>query len=133
MQRHNDNGLAVARFLENHPRIEKVFYPGLESHRDHEIARRTMRGFGGLVTFLVRDADWHQTAMVVDNCRVPRIGPSLGGVESLIEQPRIMSFFECPPEDRRRFGIPDNMIRLSCGIENTEDLVADLAQALAAR
>lgn len=132
MQRHNENGLAVARFLEAHPRIERVYYPGLESHRYYELAQRTMRGFGGLVTFTVRDADWRETAKVVDACRIPRIAPSLGGVESLIEQPLVMSYYEIPPEDRARYGISDNMIRLSCGIENTDDLIADLAQALEA-
>ena len=130
MSRHNENGLAVAEFLAGHPRIEKVYYPGLPSHPYHEVAKRTMRGFGGLVTFLVRDADWQQTARVVDSVKIPRIAPSLGGVESLIEQPLVMSYYECSPEDRRRFGIYDNMIRLACGIENPEDLVADLKQAL---
>ena len=130
MQRHNENGLAVAEFLESHPRIEKVFYPGLRSHAYYEVAQRTMKGFGGLVTFLVKDADWRQTARIVDAVKIPRIGPSLGGVESLIEQPLVMSYYECTPADRRKFGIPDNMIRLSCGIENPQDLVADLAQAL---
>jgi cystathionine gamma-synthase len=130
MRRHNENGQAVAEFLANHPRIERVYYPGLASHPYHEVARRTMRGFGGLVTFLIRDADWRATARVVDAVRIPRIGPSLGGVESLIEQPLVMSYYECPPADRERYGIPDNMIRLACGIENPEDLVADLKQAL---
>ncbi|HTQ40681.1 MAG TPA: PLP-dependent aspartate aminotransferase family protein [Pirellulales bacterium] len=130
MQRHNENGLAVAQFLAAHPRIEKVFYPGLPSHPYYEVAQRTMRGFGGLVTFLVRDADWQQTARIVDSVKIPRIAPSLGGVESLIEQPLVMSYFECTPEERRQFGIPDNMIRVACGIENPEDLVADLKQAL---
>jgi len=130
MQRHNENGLAVARFLAAHPRIERVYYPGLESHPYHEVAKRTMRGYGGLVTFLVKGADWRQTAAVVDAVQIPRIAPSLGGVESLIEQPLVMSYYECPPEDRQRYGIPDNMIRMSCGIENPEDLVADLKQAL---
>ena len=133
MQRHNDNGLALARFLESHPRVERVYYPGLESHPYHAVAQATMRGFGGLVTFLVKDADWRQTARVVDAFRIPRIAPSLGGVESLVEQPLVMSYYETPPEDRQRFGISDNMIRLACGIENTEDLVADAAQALEAR
>jgi cystathionine gamma-synthase len=133
MQRQNDNGQAVAEFLASHPRVERVFYPGLASHPYHEVARRQMRGFGGLVTFLVRGADWKQTAAVVDAVKLARIAPSLGGVESLIEQPLIMSYYEVPVEDRRRFGIPDNMIRLSCGIENTEDLIADLRQALEAQ
>lgn len=130
MQRHNENGLAVAEFLADHPRIERVYYPGLPSHPYYDVAQRTMRGFGGLVTFLVRDADWRATAEVVDRVKIPRIGPSLGGVESLIEQPLVMSYFECTPEDRQRFGIYDNMIRLACGIENPDDLVADLKQAL---
>ncbi len=130
IQRHNQNGQAVAEFLASHPRVEKVYYPGLESHRYHEIAKKQMRGFGGLVTFLVKDADWRQTAAVVDAAKIARIGPSLGGVESLIEQPLVMSYYEVPVEDRKRFGIPDNMIRLSCGIENTEDLIEDLRQAL---
>lgn len=130
MERHNANGLAVARFLAGHPRVEKVFYPGLESHPYYEVARRTMRGFGGLVTFLVKDADWRATAQIVDSVRIPRIGPSLGGVESLIEQPLVMSYYETPAEDRQKFGISDNMIRLACGIENTDDLIADLKQAL---
>ncbi len=130
MQRHNANGQAVAEFLSRHPRVEKVFYPGLPSHPGHDVARRQMQGCGGLVTFLVKNADWKQTAAVVDRARIARIAPSLGGVESLIEQPLIMSYYETTAEDRRRFGIPDNMIRLACGIENTEDLIADLEQAL---
>jgi cystathionine gamma-synthase len=89
-----------------------------------------MRGCGGLVTFLVRDADWRGTADVVDAVRIPRIGPSLGGVESLIEQPLVMSYWNYTPAERATFRIPDNMIRVACGIEDTADLVADFAQAL---
>ena len=100
MQRHNENGQAVAEFLAAHPRVEKVYYPGLPSHPYYDVARRTMRGFGGLVTFLVSDADWRATAGVVDAVRLPRIGPSLGGVESLIEQPLVMSYHNCTAEDR---------------------------------
>jgi cystathionine gamma-synthase len=130
MQRHNQNGQAVAEFLVGHPRVEKVYYPGLPSHPHHDIARTQMRGFGGLITFTVKNADWRATADVVDRVQIPRIAPSLGGVESLIEQPMVMSYFDYSPEDRAAFGIQDNMIRLSCGIENTEDLIADLKQAL---
>ena len=132
MQQQNANGQAVAEFLASHPRIERVYYPGIKSHSYYEVAKRTMRGFGGLVTFLVKDADWRATANIVDAAMIPRIAPSLGGVESLIEQPLVMSYYECTPEDRRRFGIPDNMIRYACGIENAEDLIADLQQALEA-
>lgn len=130
MQRHNQNGLAVAEFLASHRRVEKVYYPGLPSHPYYEVAKRTMRGYGSLVTFCIKDADWRQTAAIVDAVRIPRIAPSLGGVESLIEQPLVMSYYEIAPDLRQQFGIADNMIRLSCGIENPEDLIADLAQAL---
>jgi cystathionine gamma-synthase len=130
MQRHNENGLAVAEFLADHPRVEKVYYPGLPSHPYYEVAKRTMRGYGGLVTFLLRGADDRQTANVVDAVRIPRIGPSLGGAESLIEQPIVMSYHDFNPQERRAVGIPDNMIRIACGIENPDDLVADLKQAL---
>lgn len=130
MERHNQNGLRVAQFLESHPSVDRVYYPGLASHPSHKIAASQMRGFGGLITFTVRDADWKQTSRIVDAARIARIAPSLGGVESLIEQPLVMSYYNCSPEDRQRFGISDNMIRMSCGIENTEDLIADLDQAL---
>ena len=130
MERHNQNGQAVAEFLADHPAVEKVYYPGLESHPYYEVAQETMRGFGGLVTFLVKDADWRQTANIVDHCRIARIAPSLGGVETLIEQPLVMSYFQCTPEERKRFGIQDNMIRVACGIENTADLIQDLSQAI---
>jgi cystathionine gamma-synthase len=130
IQRHNENGQRMAEFLEAHPRIEKVLYPGLPSHRHHELAKKTMRGFGGLVTFFVKDADWRKTGDIVDAVQIPKIAPSLGGVESLIEQPLIMSYYECTSEERKALGISDNMIRLACGIENSDDLVTDLAQAL---
>jgi cystathionine gamma-synthase len=130
MQRHNENGQRVAEFLEQHQRVEKVYYAGLESHPHHQIARRQMRGFGGLVTFVVRGADSRATADVVDALRIPRIAPSLGGVESLVEQPMYMSYHKYTAQERRSFGIPDNMIRLACGIENADDLIVDLAQAL---
>jgi cystathionine gamma-synthase len=130
MERHNTNGLAVARFLEGHPRVERVLYPGLESHPYHALAARTMRGFGGLVTFFVKNADWRQTARVIDAVKIPRIGPSLGGVESLIEQPLVMSYWNYSPAERATFRISDNMIRLACGIEDSGDLIADLSAAL---
>lgn len=132
MERHNHNGQKIAEFLENHPRVEKVFYPGLASHPSHAIAKKTMKGYGGLVTFLIKDADWKQTAAIIDRCKIPRIGPSLGGVESLIEQPLVMSYFDYPPEQRAQFGIYDNMIRMAIGIEDTDDLIEDLRQALEA-
>ena len=130
MQRHNKNGQAIAEFLESHPRVDRVYYPGLKSHPTHEIAKSQMNGFGGLITFTVKDADWKETSRVVDAARIPKIAPSLGGVESLIEQPLVMSYYHCTPAERQQYGIADNMIRMSCGIETTEDLIDDLKQAL---
>ena len=130
MQRHNENGLAVAQFLESHPAVSRVYYPGLESHPYHEVACRTMKGFGGLVTFELVQEDWKAAAKVVDSTKIARIAPSLGGVETLIEQPLVMSYYTRTPEERKQFGIPDNMIRLALGIEDSSDLIADLAQAL---
>lgn len=130
MERHNTNGQAVAEFLEAHPRVSKVYYPGLESHAYHSIAAKQMRGYGGLVTFELDNADWRATANVIDRCTIPKIGPSLGGVESLIEQPMVMSYYELPAEERASYGIKDNMIRMAIGIEDTQDLIDDLSQAL---
>ncbi len=131
MARHNENGLAVATFLQNHPRVERVFYPGLTSHPSHAIASKQMQGYGGLLLFMVKDADWKATSRVVDAVKIARIAPSLGGVESLIEQPYVLSYWHYTPEQRQTVGIADNMIRLSCGIEDSADIIADLDQALA--
>ncbi len=133
MQRHNENGQAVAEFLESHPRISRVLYPGLASHPYHKIALQTMRGYGGLITFEVSQADWKQTAAIVDATQLARIAPSLGGVETLIEQPLVMSYWGYSPAERAAFRITDNMIRLACGIENSADIIADLDQALATK
>jgi cystathionine gamma-synthase len=130
MERHGENGLRVARWLEEHPRIRRVWYPGLESHPDHVAARRLMRGFGGVVTFEV-DSDLEGACRFVDACRIPYIAPSLGGAESLIEMPAIMSFWDNTPEQRLELGITDSLVRFSCGIEDPDDLIADLDQALA--
>ncbi len=131
MTRHNETGLRVAQMLEAHPRVQRVWYPGLDSHPDHETAVRLMRGFGGVVSFEL-DADLEASMRFVDRCRIPYIAPSLGGVESLIEMPVVMSYWDQPREERLRLGITDSLVRLSCGIEDTEDLLADLEQALAA-
>lgn len=132
MQRHNENGQKIAEFLDAHPRVETVYYPGIKSHPSHEIASRQMKGFGGLITFTVKGADWRETSRIVDAAKIPRIAPSLGGVESLIEQPLVMSYYHCTPEERKAFGIADNMIRMACGIEDSDDLIRDLEQALEA-
>lgn len=129
MQRHNENGQHLAERLEQHPNVSRVFYPGLESHPSHELAARQLRGFGGVVSFVVeggRDA----AARVVDACRLASIAPSLGGVETLIEQPAIMSYSEFTDQELGELGIDPGLIRFSAGIEDPEDLAADLLQAL---
>src|SRR5256886_6147190 len=129
MERHNANAQALAEFLLNHPRIAAVHYAGLTSHPEHDLAKKQMRGFGGIVSFEVR-GDLDAASRVVDACTIPHIAASLGGVESLIEQPAIMSFYELSSDERLEIGIKDNLIRFAVGIEDADDLIADLAQAL---
>ncbi len=129
MRQHNANGLAVAHFLESHPKVRRVWYPGLESHPDHAIAQKTMTGFGGVVSFEI-DGDGPAASRFIDALSIARIGPSLGGVESLVEQPAIISYYDTDPEVRQALGISDELVRLSLGIEDEADLIADLAQAL---
>lgn len=130
MARHNANGLAVASWLERHAKVRRVWYPGLESHPDYAVATRLMTGFAGVVTFEI-EGDLEATIRFTDACRLPYIAPSLGGVESLVEMPVLMSYWDYPPEERRRYGITDSLVRLSCGIEDPADLISDLEQALA--
>jgi cystathionine gamma-synthase len=129
MERHNQNAATLARWLEGHPQVRRVWYPGLPSHPDHAAARQLMKGFGGVVTFEV-EGDLDATCRFIDACRIPYIAPSLGGAESLIEMPAIMSFWDQTPERRQELGITDSLVRLSCGIEDADDLIADLDQAL---
>jgi cystathionine gamma-synthase len=127
--RQNENAQRLAEFLAAHPKVERVHYPGLPTHPEHAIAVRQMRGFGGVVSFEVR-GDLSAASRLVDACRIPRIAPSLGGVESLIEQPALMSFYELTTEERLQVGIKDTLVRYSVGVEDAGDLIADLAQAL---
>lgn len=129
VERQNATALAVARALEAHPAVERVFYPGLPSHPDHAIAAEQMRGFGGVVSFIVRGGR-AAASRVVDGARVAAIAPSLGGVESLIEQPCIMSFHELGDEELAAIGISPGLIRLSVGVEETADVVNDVIGAL---
>ncbi len=131
IERQNANGLAVARFLEGQGKVRRVWYPGLASHPDHAIAVAQMAGFGGVVSFEI-EGDGEQTSRFVDALRLPYIGPSLGGVESLVEQVQLISYFDADPDRLETLGISPALVRLSCGIEDTEDLVADLEQALEA-
>ncbi len=129
MQRHCENGLAVARWLEGRPEVARVIYPGLPSHPQHALAKRQMRGFGGMVTAIL-DRDLAGTRRMLERTRLFTLAESLGGVESLIEHPAIMTHASIPPEARARIGIADSLIRLSVGVEAADDLIADLDQAL---
>ena len=131
VRQQNETALAVARHLEEHPRIERVWYPGLASHPDHEVARRQMSGYGGVVSFEVRGA-LEDASRFVDAMEIPYIAPSLGGVDSLIEQPALMSYFEKTTEERLELGIKDNLVRFAIGVEDAADIIADLDRALAA-
>jgi cystathionine gamma-synthase len=129
MERHNANGAAMAQFLESHPKVRRVWYPGLETHPDHAIAKRSMNGFGGVVTFEI-ESDLDGAIRFIDSTRIPYQAPSLGGVESLIELPVTMSFWDYSAEERQSWGITDSLVRLACGIEAQEDLINDIDQAL---
>ena len=128
--RHNENGRRVAEFLEGQPKVREVWYPGLESHPDHAIATRLMTGFGGVISFELK-ANEEGTARFIDALQIPYIGPSLGGVESIVEQPALMSHFTLDEEERAAIGISGELVRYALGIEDAEDLIADLEQALA--
>jgi len=131
----NHNAEVVADFLEQHPKVERVWYPGLASHPDHIVAKKQMAGFGGVVSFEIGPREGERpldtTSRFIDAMQIPYIAPSLGGVESLIEQPALMSFYELSTEERLAIGIKDNLVRFAIGIEDTVDLLADLSQALA--
>lgn len=129
IERQNANAQRIAEFLEGHPKVTRVHYAGLPSHPEHAIAKKQMRGYGGVISFEIT-GDLDTASRVVDGCRIPRIAPSLGGVESLIEQPALMSFYELTTEERLLVGIKDNLIRYSVGIEDGDDLIADLEQSL---
>jgi cystathionine gamma-synthase len=125
----NASAMAMAEALEQHPKVARVYYPGLASHPSHATATSLMRGFGGVVTFELK-GDMASTGRFVDALAIPRIAPSLGGVESLVEQPALMSYFELSTEAREKIGIKDTLVRYALGIEDPDELVADLMQAL---
>lgn len=130
MKAHGENGEAVARYLKDHPRIQKVYWPGFEEHPGHHIAKRQMRGFGGMVSIVLKDADLNETFRIASNFKVFTLAESLGGVESLINHPATMTHASIPTEIRQAAGVVDNLLRLSVGIEDIADLLADLNQAL---
>lgn len=130
MERHAQNALALAKFLESHPKVEKVIYPGLESHPQHALARKQMSGFGGMITFLLKGG-LPEARRFLENVKLFTLAESLGGVESLIEHPAIMTHASIPAETRKELGILDGLVRVSVGIEDLKDLQNDLEQALA--
>ena len=130
MERHNANGMAVARWAEAHPAIAAVHYPGLESHPDHALAAETLDGLGGMIG-LELTGGVEAVESFLKQLQLVIHAPSLAGVESLISEPRFTSHAHRSPEERAAIGIPDGFVRLSCGIENVEDIIADLEQALA--
>lgn len=129
MERHCENAMKVARHLEAHPKVDKVVYPGLESHPQHAVAKKQMRGFGGMVTIYLKGGIDEARSML-EKVRIFALAESLGGVESLIEHPGIMTHASVPADQRAKLGINDSLIRLSVGIEDVEDLIADLDQAI---
>lgn len=130
MEHHNRAGLEIARFLEAHPKIKQVWYPGLKSHPDHRVAKQLLRGSGSVITFLVKGDD-RSTRRFIDALQLFLITPSLGGSESLVTQMSMMSFFDYPAEYRESIGMVDNLVRIALGLEEVADLTADLKQALA--
>ncbi len=134
VQQQNASAQNIAEYLEGHTAVDRVWYPGLPSHPDHEIARAQMNGFGGVVSFEIAPRAGEEaaatTSRFIDAMNIPYIAPSLGGVESLIEQPAYMSFYELSTEERLSIGIKDNLVRFAIGIEDTQDILADLEQAL---
>ena len=130
MERHAQSAMEIARYLEKHPKIDKVIYPGLESHPGHGVAKKQMSGFGGMITFFLK-GDLAKSRKFLESVKIFALAESLGGVESLIEHPAIMTHASVPAETRKVLGIHDNLIRISVGIEDIADLKADLEQALA--
>ncbi len=129
MERHCSNGEAVAQYLEGHPRIERVYYPGLESHPQHALATRQMQAFGGMVTAVIAGG-LDAARRFLERVEIFALAESLGGVESLVEHPAIMTHASLPEDKRAELGISDGLVRLSVGVENVDDLISDLAQAL---
>lgn len=130
MQRHCENGRAVAEFLDNHPKVENVYWPGLKTHPNHEVAQAQMNDFGGMLSFTTKGNNYKETIKIVENLKVFTLAESLGGVESLAGHPASMTHASIPREEREKTGVVDSLIRLSVGIEDKADLLADLRQAI---
>ncbi len=130
MKAHCENGEKIAAFLRSHPAIEKIYWPGFIDHPNHEIAKKQMRGFGGMISIVLKDADLAETFRIAGSFKVWTLAESLGGVESLINHPASMTHGSIPKEEREKVGVVDNLLRLSVGVEDADDLIADLKNAL---
>lgn len=130
MKAHCENGRKVAEYLKNHPKVEKIYWPGFEDHPGHDVAKKQMKDFGGMVSIVLKGADLTETFRIASGFKVFTLAESLGGVESLINHPATMTHGSIPKETREKVGVVDNLLRLSVGIEDAEDLIADLEQAL---
>ena len=130
MQRHCENGKAIAEYLDKHPKIEKVYWPGFETHPNHDIAKNQMSGFGGMISFVPKGSSYDDAIKIVEKLEVFTLAESLGGVESLAGHPASMTHASIPKEEREKSGVVDALIRLSVGIEDADDLIADLKQAI---
>ncbi|NOR27467.1 MAG: cystathionine gamma-synthase [Lutibacter sp.] len=130
MQRHCENGRTVAEFLAKHPKVENVYWPGFKNHPNHEIAKKQMRDFGGMVSFVTKGNNINDAFKIVENLKIFTLAESLGGVESLSGHPASMTHASIPKEEREKTGVVDSLIRLSVGIEDIDDLIGDLKQAL---
>lgn len=130
MQRHCENGKAVAEYLKNHPKIEKVYWPGFEEHPNHEIAKKQMTDFGGMISFVTKGNNYDEAIKIVEKLQIFTLAESLGGVESLSGHPASMTHASIPKEEREKSGVVDSLIRLSVGIEDATDLINDLKQAI---
>jgi len=130
MQRHCENALRIAQFLKQHPKVSQVNYPGLEDHPQHELAKEQMRGFGGMVSFTLHGDSLEEAVRVMESFQVFSLGESLGGVESLCTHPASMTHASIPKEEREKNGLKDTLIRLSVGVEDVDDLIDDLKQAI---
>lgn len=130
MQRHCENGKAIAEYLSTHPKIEKVYWPGFTNHPNHSIAKAQMKDYGGMISFMTKGNNYKEAIKIVENLKIFTLAESLGGVESLAGHPASMTHASIPKEDREKTGVVDSLIRLSVGIEDIEDLIADLKQAI---
>ncbi len=130
MQRHCENGEKVAKYLANHPKVKNVFWPGFESHPNHQIAKSQMKGYGGMISFTFQEDDMQQSFRVMERFKVFALAESLGGVESMVNHPASMTHGSIPKEERMKVGLLDSLIRLSVGIEDADDLIYDLEQAI---